>query len=128
MSTGHLLMILAAVWAATAACVFLLGWAAGARAGWDRAVKARARVDRSVRAARAAALEERAGRPEYLAGQPFAGAQDPSYRLEGCNHAALMADALAIAERQMDWRDAHRESEAIWAEIEADPGKWRHQP
>jgi hypothetical protein len=133
-----LIIALAAV-VLTAVCIFGLGWEArGCLA--DRQDQARDAADRAARAApcdqpvpyrlSVAGLLE-AG--EQLAGPPFAGASQPGqpFDLPGAllraDRLALLSDAMGIVERQRDTADVAREVDAIFAEVESDPDRWRYR-
>lgn len=133
-----LIVALAAV-TLTALCIFGLGWEARSCLA-DRQDNAREDADRAARLApcdrpvpyrlSVAGLLE-AG--DYLAGPPFAGASQPGqpFDLPGAllraDRLALLSDAMAIAERQLGQAEVAREVDAIFAEVEADPERWRHR-
>jgi hypothetical protein len=134
-----LIVALAAV-TLTGLCVFGLGWEVRswvadrqdcARQDADRAALA-APCDRPVpyRLSVAGLLEV----PDWAAGPPFAGAADPGQQifdplgaLLRADRLALLSDAMGIVERQHDTAEVAREVDAIFAEVESDPDRWRHQ-
>lgn len=68
--------------------------------------------------------DDRAGHAEAKAIRTHPVYRQPT-RLEQVNRLALLDDALAVAERQAGQREVEREVAAMWAEVEANPERWR---
>lgn len=121
MSTAHTLMVLAAVWLATAACMFGLAWQAR---GWLAARQlADADADRPV-----PYQVTRQGWYDFAPYGPPQGAADPAFEAPGQPDAmAMAAAAYQLGQDRSAADDVHREAAAIWAEVEANPDKygWR---
>ena len=110
MSTAHLLMVLAAVWLATAGCVFGFAW------------EARGCIEQR----RAAPVPYRLTLDGYRVTSPFQGAADPAFEAPAqIDRLAMLDDAMALVEQRATADEVRREVELIWAEIEANPERWQ---
>lgn len=111
----HMLIMLGIIWLATAGCMLGLGYELR---GWLEQRRANL------------AVPYRLSLEGYRA-TAYSGAADPGYQLRvpaaQVNPAAMMDDALSIAERQISALEAHREAEAIWLEVEGNPDLWRYR-
>ena len=118
MSTAHLLTVLGLVWVVTAGCVFGFAWEAR---GWV--------ADRQMAAADAARpvpyQVTRRGWVDFVDYGPAPGAADAAFEIPRADPMAMAAAGYQLGQQSMTAAEAHREVAAIWAEIEANPERWR---